>query len=191
MKKALMMTAVVLLGAGLTGCGSHQSSQKSTATSSAKATSSHSSSHKRSAKSSAKKTSAAAKTTSESSASAASSSAASAASSSPASSDSSSQASASSSSSSQGRVIKNATDARRLAAHADGAPGLGEDPNGPYQVTEVDGGYRVVRTDYNSEPEIVHYDGSITYSDGETLPYSQVSAPLNDSLADNVYTPSE
>lgn len=88
-----------------------------------------------------------------------------------------------SSSNSQHHVINNANDAARLVAHAEAAD------DDLYHATPVKGGFEVVRQSL-SQKAFVHYDGSVTWDDGETQPYSEVSAPESNGKVNDTFEPS-
>lgn len=81
-------------------------------------------------------------------------------------------------------VINNANDAARLVAHAMAAD------DDLYQGTPVKGGFEVVRHEAPTQKAFVHYDGSITWDDGTTQPYSEVSAKENNGRVNDTFTPS-
>ena len=77
------------------------------------------------------------------------------------------QASASSSSNA---VIKTPQDAAALVTHAMSvAPDI-------YHATPTNGGFMVTRDDMPDQSAIVHYDGSITWSNGDTQSYDSAAA---------------
>ena len=100
-----------------------------------------------------------------------------------ASSSSQSSSSTSSQSSSDNRVITNTNDAVRLVAHA-----MATDDD-VWTGTPVDGGFKVTRADVDTSA-FVHYDGSITWNDGTTQPYSEVAAPETNGRVNDTFTPS-
>lgn len=73
--------------------------------------------------------------------------------------------------SNNGRVINSADQAAHLVAHSMAAT------DDVYSATPVKGGYRVTRSDMPGNTAFVHYDGSVTWSNGETQSYSDVSKP--------------
>ena len=80
--------------------------------------------------------------------------------------------SSSSNQSSSNRVISSPQEAINLVAHSfHTAPDT-------LPATETSDGYIVSGSVI--QPEVVHYDGSITYSDGQNQSYSSVSAPTAD-----------
>lgn len=87
---------------------------------------------------------------------------------------SSDQATSSSSNnqSSSNRVINSPQEAINLVAHS-----FHTTPD-TLSVTETSDGYIVSSSVI--QPEVVHYDGSVTYSDGTNQSYSSVSAPTAD-----------
>lgn len=81
-------------------------------------------------------------------------------------------------------VINNANDAARLVAHAMAAD------DSLYHATPVKGGFEVVRNDPPAQKAFVHYDGSVTWDDGTTQPYSEVSAKESNGKVNDTFTPS-
>lgn len=80
--------------------------------------------------------------------------------------------SSSSNQSSSNRVISSPQGAINLVAHSfHTAPDT-------LSATETSDGYIVSSSVI--QPEVVHYDGSVTYSDGQNQSYSSVSAPTAD-----------
>ena len=78
----------------------------------------------------------------------------------------------SSNQSSSNMVINSPQEAINLVAHSfHTAPDT-------LSATETSDGYIVSRSDI--QPEVVHYDGSVTYSDGTSQSYSSLSAPAAD-----------
>lgn len=98
-----------------------------------------------------------------------------------ASANSSSNASSTANSTDQ-RVIKGPNDAARLVAHAMAAS------DDLFHATPANGGFVVTQRGM-SDKSFVHYDGSVTWSDGTTQPYAQVSAPENNELTNNRFVP--
>ncbi len=94
-----------------------------------------------------------------------------------------SSSSISSQSSSEQHVINSTNDAVRLVAHAMATDG------DVWTGTPVDGGFKVSRSDTNTSA-FVHYDGSVTWDDGTTQPYSEVSAPETNGRVNDTFTPS-
>lgn len=75
-----------------------------------------------------------------------------------------------SSQSSQANVITTPEDAAALVTHA-----MSVNPD-IYHATPTNGGFLVTRDDMPDQSAIVHYDGSITWSNGETQSYSTAAA---------------
>lgn len=84
----------------------------------------------------------------------------------------------------QQHVINNANDAARLVAHAMAAD------DSLYHATPVKGGFEVVRQS-PSQKAFVHYNGSVTWDNGETQPYSQVSATESNGKVNDQFSPSD
>lgn len=91
--------------------------------------------------------------------------------------------SSSASTESEQHVINSADDAARLVAHAMAAE------DSLYHATPVAGGFEVVRPDMNQKA-FVHYDGSVTWDDGTTQPYAEVSAPEDNGRVNSTFAPS-
>lgn len=160
MKKTWFLFSVALLSVGLAGCGSHHSSAASS--SSVKTSVQHTSRHKTHR---AHHSSASAKASSQEDSSA-----------------SQSGSTSASANTNQQHVINTADDAARLVAHAMAAD------DDLYHATPTAGGFAVTRSDTNQHA-IVHYDGSVTWDDGTTQPYSEVSATEDNERVNNTYAP--
>lgn len=96
---------------------------------------------------------------------------------------SSERQSSSASASSEQHVINTADDAASLVAHAMAAD------DSLYHAVPVSGGFEVTRSDMDQKA-FVHYDGSVTWDDGTTQPYSEVSAPENNDRVNSTFAPS-
>lgn len=81
-------------------------------------------------------------------------------------------------------VINNANDAARLVAHAMAAS------DDLYSATPVKGGFEVVRHN-PTQKAFVHYDGSVTWDDGTTQPYSEVSANESNGKVNDTFATSD
>ena len=96
---------------------------------------------------------------------------------------SSERQSSSASASSEQHVINTADDAASLVAHAMAAD------DSLYHAVPVSGGFEVTRSDMDQKA-FVHYDGSVTWDEGTTQPYSEVSAPENNDRVNSTFAPS-